>query len=80
MAAANDPLKYWFDDLTSSNGKCCSFADDEMLKDASRRRFDVVIAWIAASELRGSAAQKGEIVQTADAGQQSKRGSPPIGE
>ena len=35
MAAAKDPLKYWFDDLTSSNGKCCSFADDEMLKDAS---------------------------------------------
>ena len=24
---ANDPLKYWFDNLTSSNGKCCSFAD-----------------------------------------------------
>ena len=23
----NDPLKYWFDNLTSSNGKCCSFAD-----------------------------------------------------
>jgi hypothetical protein len=21
---ANDPLKYWFDNLTSSNGKCCS--------------------------------------------------------
>jgi hypothetical protein len=24
---ANDPLKSWFDDLTSSSGKCCSFAD-----------------------------------------------------
>ena len=24
---ANDPLKYWFDNLTSGNGKCCSFAD-----------------------------------------------------
>jgi hypothetical protein len=24
---ANDPLKYWFDNLTSSNGRCCSFAD-----------------------------------------------------
>ena len=23
----NDPLKYWFDNLTSSNGRCCSFAD-----------------------------------------------------
>ena len=20
---ANDPLKYWFDNLTSSNGRCC---------------------------------------------------------
>ena len=45
MAAAKDPLKYCLDDLTSGNGKCCSFADDEMLKEASRRRFDVVIAW-----------------------------------
>src|SRR6516165_10048139 len=24
---ANDPLKYWFDNLTNNNGKCCSFAD-----------------------------------------------------
>jgi hypothetical protein len=24
---ADDPLRYWFDNLTSSNGKCCSFAD-----------------------------------------------------
>src|SRR5262249_56237080 len=23
----NDALKYWFDNLTSSNGRCCSFAD-----------------------------------------------------
>ena len=23
----NDPLKYRFDNLTSSNGRCCSFAD-----------------------------------------------------
>ena len=30
---ANDPLKYWFDDLTSSNGKCCSFADGFSVSD-----------------------------------------------
>ena len=24
---ANDPLKYWFDHLTSDKGMCCSFAD-----------------------------------------------------
>ena len=24
---ANDTLKHWFDNLTSSNGNCCSFAD-----------------------------------------------------
>ena len=24
---ANDPLKYWFDHLTSGKGMCCSFAD-----------------------------------------------------
>jgi len=24
---ANAPLKYWFDNLTSGKGKCCSFAD-----------------------------------------------------
>jgi len=24
---ANELLKNWFDNLTSSNGKCCSFAD-----------------------------------------------------
>ena len=30
---ANDPLKYWFDNLTSSNGKCCSFADGLSISD-----------------------------------------------
>jgi hypothetical protein len=30
---ANDPLKYWFDNLTSSNGKCCSFADGLSVSD-----------------------------------------------
>ena len=30
---ANDPLKYWFDNLTSSNGKCCSFADGFAVSD-----------------------------------------------
>jgi hypothetical protein len=30
---ANDPLKYWFDNLTSSNGKCCSFADGFSISD-----------------------------------------------
>src|SRR6185312_7686039 len=30
---ANDPLKYWFDNLTSSNGKCCSFADGFSVSD-----------------------------------------------
>jgi hypothetical protein len=26
---ANDPLKYWFDHLTSGKGMCCSFADGD---------------------------------------------------
>jgi hypothetical protein len=30
---ANDPLKYWFDNLTSSNGNCCSFADGLSISD-----------------------------------------------
>ena len=30
---ANDRLKYWFDNLTSSNGKCCSFADGLSVSD-----------------------------------------------
>ena len=30
---ANDPLKYWFDNLTSSNGKCCSEADGLSVSD-----------------------------------------------
>jgi hypothetical protein len=30
---ANDPLKFWFDNLTSSNGKCCSFADGFSVSD-----------------------------------------------
>jgi hypothetical protein len=29
----NDPLKQWFDNLTSSNGKCCSFADGFSVSD-----------------------------------------------
>ena len=24
---ADNPLKYWFDNLSSGNGMCCSFAD-----------------------------------------------------
>ena len=30
---ANDPLKHWFDNLTSSNGNCCSFADGLSISD-----------------------------------------------
>jgi hypothetical protein len=30
---ANDPLRYWFDNLASSNGKCCSFADGLSISD-----------------------------------------------
>ena len=30
---ANEPLKNWFDNLTSSNGKCCSFADGFSVSD-----------------------------------------------
>ena len=30
---ANDPLKYWFDHLSSSNGMCCSFADGLSVND-----------------------------------------------
>ena len=30
---ANDPLKHWFDNLTSSNGNCCSFADGLSIRD-----------------------------------------------
>ena len=30
---ANDPLKYWFDNLTSGNGSCCSFADGLSVSD-----------------------------------------------
>ena len=30
---ANDPLKYWFDNLTSGNGNCCSFADGLSISD-----------------------------------------------
>jgi hypothetical protein len=30
---ANNALKCWFDDLTSSNGKCCSFADGFSVSD-----------------------------------------------
>jgi hypothetical protein len=29
----NDPLKYWFDNLTSGNGNCCSFADGLSISD-----------------------------------------------
>ena len=29
----NDTLKHWFDNLTSSNGKCCSFADGLSISD-----------------------------------------------
>ena len=30
---SNDPLKHWFDNLTSSNGNCCSFADGLSISD-----------------------------------------------
>jgi hypothetical protein len=30
---ANDPLKYWFDHLSSGNGMCCSFADGLSISD-----------------------------------------------
>ena len=30
---ADDPLKHWFDNLTSSNGNCCSFADGLSISD-----------------------------------------------
>jgi hypothetical protein len=30
---ANGPLKHWFDNLTSSNGNCCSFADGLSISD-----------------------------------------------
>ena len=30
---ANGPLKCWFDNLTSSNGNCCSFADGLSISD-----------------------------------------------
>ena len=30
---ANDTLKHWFDNLTSSNGNCCSFADGLSISD-----------------------------------------------
>ena len=30
---ANDTLKHWFDNLTSSNGNCCSFADGLSVSD-----------------------------------------------
>jgi hypothetical protein len=30
---ANDPLRYWFDNLTNSNGKCSSFADGLSISD-----------------------------------------------
>ena len=30
---ANDPLKYWFDNLSSENGMCCSFADGLSVND-----------------------------------------------
>ena len=30
---ANDTLKHWFDNLTSSNGNCCSFADGLSIRD-----------------------------------------------
>ena len=30
---ANGPLKRWFDNLTSGNGKCCSFADGLSISD-----------------------------------------------
>jgi hypothetical protein len=29
----NDPLKYWFDHLTSEKGMCCSFADGFSISD-----------------------------------------------
>ena len=35
---ADDPLKYWFDNLTSSNGNCCSFADGLSISDVGTRR------------------------------------------
>ena len=30
---ADDPLKYWFDNLSSGNGMCCSFADGSSVSD-----------------------------------------------
>jgi hypothetical protein len=30
---ANDTLKHWFDNLTSRNGNCCSFADGLSISD-----------------------------------------------
>ena len=30
---ANDPLKFWFDDLASGKGACCSFADGVSIQD-----------------------------------------------
>ena len=30
---ANESLRNWFDNLTSSNGKCCSFADGFSVSD-----------------------------------------------
>ena len=30
---ANGPLKHWFDNLTGSNGNCCSFADGLSISD-----------------------------------------------
>ena len=41
---ANDPLKYWFDNLTSGNGKCCSFATAFRLATLIGTRRTVIIA------------------------------------
>ena len=36
---ADNPLKYWFDNLSSGNGMCCSFADGFSVSDVD---WDVV--------------------------------------
>ena len=41
---ADDPLKHWFDNLTSSNGNCCSFADGLSISDVDWTRRTVTTA------------------------------------
>ena len=41
---ANDPLRYWFDNLTSSNGNCCAFADGLSISDVDWDTKEVTIA------------------------------------